>query len=93
MNSYVGNDVSCSLSKGMPQAFLPLYHYVFMNYSTAIAEQIADLHIVLENKSDARFVDGIYKVLYSQAWARIYCCHSGNVVYMHYFIVLGSSRL
>ena len=52
----------CSLSKGVPAAFLPIYHFAFIDYSRLVAEKIAELNIELYGKSDLRFVEGMYKV-------------------------------
>ena len=57
MSSYI-----CSLSKGVAGMFLPIYKYGFMEYSTQVAEQVAELDIKLWGKSDLRFIEAMYKV-------------------------------
>lgn len=51
------------LSKGQPSALLPLYHYVFLDYSRQVAQVISDLNVELSGKTDLRFVESMYKVL------------------------------
>ncbi|PVD35090.1 hypothetical protein C0Q70_06371 [Pomacea canaliculata] len=52
------------ISKGMPQAYLPLYHYAFSTYSPVFADEI--IHLLddtLYSKSDLRFMESVYRVL------------------------------
>ncbi|ESP03767.1 hypothetical protein LOTGIDRAFT_110175 [Lottia gigantea] len=51
------------LSKGVPTAFLPIYHYAFTQYSSAVAAKIAEMDIELFGKSDLRFMEAVYKIL------------------------------
>ncbi|XP_052280931.1 uncharacterized protein LOC127878446 [Dreissena polymorpha] len=51
------------VSEGAPNAFLPVYHYAFTSFSPAVAELILGKDIELYGKSDARFMEAIYKVL------------------------------
>ncbi|XP_050391678.2 centrosomal protein of 44 kDa [Patella vulgata] len=52
-----------NLSKGVPTAFLPIYHYAFTQYSIPITEKIASMDIELFGKSDLRFMEAVYKIL------------------------------
>lgn len=52
-----------SLAEGQPTAYLPIYHYAFTNYSQPIAQLIFDKGIELFGKSDARFMEAVYKIL------------------------------
>ncbi|XP_064608935.1 uncharacterized protein LOC135473068 isoform X2 [Liolophura sinensis] len=55
-------DIS-GLSKGIPNHFLPIYHYAFTMFSAVVAEKIADMDVELFGKSDLKFMEGVYKVL------------------------------
>jgi centrosomal protein CEP44 len=52
------------MSQGTPTAFLPIYHYLFTNYSHAIAEMISSSDTELFGKTDFRFIEAVYKVCY-----------------------------
>jgi hypothetical protein len=52
----------CRLAEGQPAAYLPIYHYAFTNYSQPLAQLILDKGIELFGKSDARFMEAVYKV-------------------------------
>lgn len=52
-----------NLSKGLAAAFLPVYHYVFLNYSRPLAELISNINIDMYGKSDLKFLESMYKVL------------------------------
>jgi len=52
-----------SLGNGATSAFLPIYHYIFVDYSRSVAEKIATMQIELCGKTDLRFVEAMYKVL------------------------------
>ncbi|XP_071086841.1 uncharacterized protein [Haliotis cracherodii] len=51
------------LTQGDAKAFMPILHHGFTSYSTKLAEEIAAKDIVLFAKSDATFIDSIYKIL------------------------------
>jgi centrosomal protein CEP44 len=51
-----------SISKGVVAAFLPIYHYIFLQYSHNFAEEISNNNIELSGKTDLRFVEAMYKV-------------------------------
>ena len=51
-----------SLSKGVPSAFLPIFHFAFIDYSRHVAEKINALNIDLYGKADLRFIECMYKV-------------------------------
>ncbi|XP_060602091.1 uncharacterized protein LOC132755267 isoform X2 [Ruditapes philippinarum] len=51
------------LAEGQPAAYLPIYHYAFTNYSQPLAQLILDKGIELFGKSDARFMEAVYKIL------------------------------
>ena len=53
-----------SLAEGSATVYLPVYHYTFTSYSPALAEQILGKDIELYGKSDARFMESVYKVAY-----------------------------
>ena len=49
--------------EGYPFVFLPILHHVLLNYSEAFAAHIVEKGFELSGKSDARFVESIYKLL------------------------------
>ena len=51
----------CSLGNGIVLSFLPIYHYIFVDFSRPVAEKIAAMQIELCGKTDLRFVDAMYK--------------------------------
>ena len=51
-----------SLSKGSPGAFLPIFHYAFIEYSRHVTEKISALNIEMYGKADLRFIECMYKV-------------------------------
>ena len=66
-----------SLSKGLTAAFLPIYHYVFLNYSRPLAELISNINIDMYGKSDLKFLESMYKVTIINT---IYYCIAGCVL-------------
>jgi len=49
---------------GSPREYLKLFHYLFMDYSPLIANEILVKHnLELNSKNDKAFIDGIYRVL------------------------------
>ncbi|KAI0214723.1 Centrosomal protein of 44 kDa [Lamellibrachia satsuma] len=52
-----------NLTKGQAAAFLPIYHYVFLDYSRPLAELISNINIDMYGKSDLKFLESMYKVL------------------------------
>ena len=64
------------MSKGVATSFLPLYHYVFIDYSRHIGEKIAEINIELLGKSDLRFIEAMYKVSYDDEHTCIICLSS-----------------
>ena len=53
------------LAEGTATVYLPVYHYAFTSYCPALTEQILGKDIELYGKSDARFMESVYKVGYS----------------------------
>ncbi|KAL4223091.1 Centrosomal protein of 44 kDa [Mactra antiquata] len=51
------------LAEGLPTAYLPIYHYVFTVFSPSVTKIILDKGIELYGKSDARFMEAVYKIL------------------------------
>lgn len=48
---------------GSPREYLKLYHYLFMDFSPLIANEILTKHnMELNSKSDKAFIDGVYKI-------------------------------
>ena len=70
--------VCFSLSKGLTAAFLPIYHYVFLNYSRPLAELISNINIDMYGKSDLKFLESMYKVKIINT---IYYCIVGYILY------------
>lgn len=52
-----------SLKLGTPAAFLPLVHYFVLHYSHHVAEWVTEQGYELVGRSDARFMQGLYKLL------------------------------
>ncbi len=49
---------------GSPREYLKLFHYLFMDYSPLIANEILVKHnLELNTKNDKAFIDGVYKVI------------------------------
>lgn len=49
---------------GSPREYLKLYHYLFMDYSPLIANEILTKHhLELNSKNDKIFVDGVYRIM------------------------------
>ncbi|XP_071787740.1 uncharacterized protein [Asterias amurensis] len=51
------------VSKGLAQEYLPLLHYILLDYSRAIAQLIINNDMELYGKNDNKFVAAAYKVL------------------------------
>ena len=51
------------LAQGVPLAFLPILHYVFVDFSYALAQYFAGKDYELFGKSDLRFMEVVYRVL------------------------------
>jgi len=54
--------VCVSLGNGITSSFLPIYHYIFVDYSRQVSEKIASMQIELCGKTDLRFAEAMYKV-------------------------------
>ncbi|CAH1777138.1 unnamed protein product [Owenia fusiformis] len=52
-----------SLSKGQAATYLPIYHYLFTNYSVALAERLSEKNVELFSKTDLSFMQAVYKIL------------------------------
>ena len=50
---------------GYPREFLPLLHYIFLQYSLRIAKFLLTKGYELSGKSDAVFLETVYKVIVS----------------------------
>ena len=50
-----------SLGNGVASSFLPIYHYILVDYSRPVAEKISAMQIELCGKTDLRFVEAMYK--------------------------------
>ena len=49
---------------GSPREYLKFYHYLFMDYSPLIAQEILIKHnMELNSKNDKAFMDGVYKLM------------------------------
>lgn len=49
---------------GSPREYLKLFHYLFMDYSPLIAQEILTKHnMELNSKNDKAFIDGVYKII------------------------------
>eukprot|EP00842_Homolaphlyctis_polyrhiza_P005804 jgi/Hompol1/6224/HPOL_001335-RA len=53
-------------SKGDPSAFLPVIHFVFLDYSSRLAEYFASKSYELYGKKDMRFIEAVYLLLRSE---------------------------
>lgn len=51
------------VAQGIPKAFLPIVHYVFLDYSILLAQHFASKEYELYGKTDLRFMEAVYKVL------------------------------
>ncbi|KAH9492636.1 Centrosomal protein of 44 kDa [Bulinus truncatus] len=51
------------LVKGIPKAYLAIYHYLFTSYSTKLNKDIVNSNNELYGKSDMRFMEAVYKIL------------------------------
>ena len=51
------------LAHGNPAAFLPILHYVFLDFSSALAQYFAEKDYELYGKTDLRFVEVVYRIL------------------------------
>ena len=66
---YVDSDGSANgfdfkaLANGQPQAFLPILHFVFLDYSYLLAQYLAERDYELYAKTDLRFVEVVYRIL------------------------------
>ncbi|EDO40092.1 predicted protein, partial [Nematostella vectensis] len=52
-----------ALSLGKPDSFLPILHYVFLDYSCELSEFFSEKDYDLYGKTDLRFVETVYKIL------------------------------
>lgn len=51
------------IAQGVPKAFLPVVHHVFLDYSISLAQYFANKEYDLYGKTDLRFMEAVYKVL------------------------------
>ena len=51
------------IAQGIPKAFLPALHHVFLDYSILLAQHFASKEYELYGKTDLRFLEAVYKVL------------------------------
>ena len=51
------------IAQGVPKAFLPVVHHVFLDYSISLAQYFANKGYDLYGKTDLRFMEAVYKVL------------------------------
>ena len=51
------------VAQGIPKAFLPIVHHVFLDYSISLAQFFASKEYELYGKTDLRFMEAVYKVL------------------------------
>ena len=51
------------IAQGLPKAFLPVVHHVFLDYSIDLAQYFATKEYELYGKTDLRFMEAVYKVL------------------------------
>jgi len=51
------------VAQGIPKAFLPIVHHVFLDYSISLAQYFASKEYELYGKTDLRFMEAVYKVL------------------------------
>ena len=51
------------LREGKPTVFLPLVHFILLDYSKNVAQYIVDNGFDLYAKSDYRFIESVYKIL------------------------------
>ena len=51
------------IAQGVPKAFLPALHHVFLDYSISLAQFFASKEYELYGKTDLRFLETVYKVL------------------------------
>lgn len=51
------------VAQGVPKAFLPIVHHVFLDYSISLAQYFASKEYELYGKTDLRFMEAVYKVL------------------------------
>lgn len=51
------------VAQGIPKAFLPIFHHVFLDYSISLAQYFASKEYELYGKTDLRFMEAVYKVL------------------------------
>lgn len=52
-----------SVAQGIPKAFLPVLHHVFLDYSISLAQHFASKEYDLYGKTDLRFLETVYKIL------------------------------
>ena len=52
-----------ALASGVPQAFLPILHFAFLDYSYALANYLAERDYELYAKTDLRFIAVVYRIL------------------------------
>ena len=51
------------IAQGIPKAFLPIVHHVFLDYSISLAQYFASKEYEFYGKTDSRFMETVYKVL------------------------------
>lgn len=51
------------IAQGIPKAFLPALHHVFLDYSISLAQYFSFKEYELYGKTDLRFLETVYKVL------------------------------
>ena len=51
------------IAQGIPKAFLPALHHVFLDYSISLAQYFSSKEYELYGKTDLRFLETVYKVL------------------------------
>jgi len=52
----------CSLGNGITSAYLPIYHYVFLDYSQPLGALMVELKHDMFGKSDLKFIETMYRV-------------------------------
>ena len=60
---YPGHVNYSSLFYGNPQEFLPLFHYLFQEYSLPFSKHLSQRGYEMSGKSDKHFIDVVYKAL------------------------------
>lgn len=60
MNVFI---IAFSIAKGIPTAFLPVFHYLLAEYSVELSKYLLDNGFEFFSKNDLRFVEETYKVI------------------------------